>query len=128
MTVMASDNHAVELAKRALAHLNAGTTDQAPSAMALDVAGYLDPVRFAREFEAIFLNHPVGLALSVELPEPGSYLARTMLTKPRLSECLPASWRASLQGRSGQGDALRLPLSQLDLRRAGKACRHVRQG
>jgi nitrite reductase/ring-hydroxylating ferredoxin subunit len=81
---MKTSNQSTELAKRALAHLNAKTTDQAPETMALDVSAYLDPDRYAREFDAIFLHKPLGLALSVELPKPGSYLARTMIGKPLL--------------------------------------------
>ena len=72
------------LARRALAHLHNGTTDQAPATMALEVAAYGDPDRFRREFDAIFLHRPLALALTVELPQPGMYVARTMLNKPLL--------------------------------------------
>lgn len=72
------------LARRALAHYQAGTTDQAPSTMALPVEAYRDPVRFEREFEAIFLRKPQVVMLSAELLAPGDYVARTMLGKPLL--------------------------------------------
>jgi phenylpropionate dioxygenase-like ring-hydroxylating dioxygenase large terminal subunit len=77
-------NDTTDLAKRALAHLEAGTTDQAPSMMELPVSAYLDADRFRTEFEAIFLRQPQALLLSVELPNPGDYVARTTMTKPLL--------------------------------------------
>ncbi len=72
------------LARRAHRHFEYKTTDQAESPMALPVAAYLDEARFQREFEQIFLRLPLGLALTVELPGPGSYLARTVFDKPLL--------------------------------------------
>lgn len=81
---MKLSNNVTELARRALDHLKAGTTDQAPDTMDLPVAAYLDPDRFAREFDAIFMHKPQGLLLTIELPEPGDYVARTIMTKPLL--------------------------------------------
>jgi len=72
------------LARRASHHCRNGTTDQADSTMQLPVAAYLDRERFRREFDRLFTRLPLGLALSVELPEPGSYLARTFFDKPLL--------------------------------------------
>jgi phenylpropionate dioxygenase-like ring-hydroxylating dioxygenase large terminal subunit len=72
------------LAKRAYHHFRNRTTDQAESPMQLSVDAYLDEGRFKREFDRIFTRLPLGLALSIELPEPGSYLARTFFDKPLL--------------------------------------------
>jgi phenylpropionate dioxygenase-like ring-hydroxylating dioxygenase large terminal subunit len=72
------------LAKRALAHLHAKTTDQAPEILKLPVSTYCDPERFHREFKAIFLQKPQALLLSLEIAEPGDYVARTIMTKPLL--------------------------------------------
>src|SRR3546814_7772978 len=77
-------NHITDLARRALTHLHAGTTDQAPQTMRLPVDAYLGPERFRHEFDAIFLRRPQALMLTVELPEPGDYVARPMLGKPLL--------------------------------------------
>ncbi len=77
-------DRAVELAKRALVHLKAGTTDQAPDIMALPVSAYTDVDRFQQEFASIFLRKPQALLLSIEIPQPGDYVARTTLTKPLL--------------------------------------------
>jgi phenylpropionate dioxygenase-like ring-hydroxylating dioxygenase large terminal subunit len=72
------------LARRALAHLHAKTTDQSPTTMVQPVEAYNDPERFRREVDRIFHHLPLGLALSIELPEPGSYLALTVMEKPIL--------------------------------------------
>ncbi len=77
-------NDTTELAVRALRHFAAGTTDQAPDIADLPVAAYLDEDRFTREFEAIFLRRPQGILLSIEVPAPGDYVARTYLGKPLL--------------------------------------------
>ena len=72
------------LAQRAYHHFRNRTTDQAPSTMQLPVEAYLDEARFRREFDRIFRQLPLGLALSIELPEPGSYLAREVCKTPVL--------------------------------------------
>ena len=72
------------LAERAYHHFRNRTTDQAPSTMQLPVEAYLDEARFRREFDRIFRQLPLGLALSIELPEPGSYLAREVCKTPLL--------------------------------------------
>lgn len=74
----------IALARRALAHLKARTTDQAPAPMRLEVDAYADPVRFGREIERIFMRLPLGLALSLELPEPGSFRVVDVMRTPVL--------------------------------------------
>lgn len=72
------------LAGRALAHLKAGTTDQAPAQMRIPVSAYNDPERYAWEVGRIFREQPLALALTLQLPEPGSYLAQTVMDTPVL--------------------------------------------
>jgi phenylpropionate dioxygenase-like ring-hydroxylating dioxygenase large terminal subunit len=72
------------LAQRAYQHFKNRTTDQSPSPMQLPVEAYLDEARYKREFDRIFTQLPLGLALSVELPGPGSYLAREVCNVPVL--------------------------------------------
>lgn len=67
------------LAKRALAHFEAGTTDQSPDLMRIPIGAYCDPGEFEQEYKAIFMKKPLGLGLSLEIAEPGSYVAKTML-------------------------------------------------
>ena len=74
----------VALARRALAHLQNKTTDQAPSTMEQPVEAYIDPQRYQHEVDHIFKRLPLALALSVELPAPKSYRALTVLDVPVL--------------------------------------------
>ncbi|MEU9669156.1 aromatic ring-hydroxylating dioxygenase subunit alpha [Streptomyces bobili] len=75
---------AVALAQRALAHLEAGTTDQAEDVLRVPVTEYLDPDRWQREIDLVFKRVPLALALSVELPGAGSYKALDALGTPVL--------------------------------------------
>jgi phenylpropionate dioxygenase-like ring-hydroxylating dioxygenase large terminal subunit len=79
---MITSNDSVELARRALVHMRKRTTDQAPAMMEQPVEAYNDPERFRREVDRIFHHLPLGLALSIELPSPGSYKAMTVMEKP----------------------------------------------
>ena len=81
---MITANDSTDLARRALAHLRNKTTDQAPATMRQPVEAYSDPERFRREVDRIFHHLPLGLALSIELPGPGSYKAFTVMEKPIL--------------------------------------------
>jgi len=73
-----------DLTRRALAHYRAGTTDQAPSTMAIEIDAYLDPARYQREIDRVFRQLPLALALSLELPQAGSYRALNVLEVPVL--------------------------------------------
>jgi len=79
---MSTTNESNALARRALAHLRNKTTDQAPAMMELPIDAYNDPGRFQREVDRVFHHLPLGLALSIELPAPGSYKAMTVMQRP----------------------------------------------
>ena len=81
---MSGNDDAPDLARRALVHLQNGTTDRAPAQMRLTVDAYADPVRHAREVRRVFRELPIAVALSLELPEPGSYRAETLMGIPLL--------------------------------------------
>lgn len=81
---MTRDDEMRELTRRALEHYTNGTTDQAPAPLAIPIAAYTDPERYAREIERIFKHHPLALALSIELPKPGDYRAMHVLGVPVL--------------------------------------------
>ncbi|MEM9107067.1 MAG: Rieske 2Fe-2S domain-containing protein, partial [Pseudomonadota bacterium] len=49
-----------------------------------NVSRYTDPQRFQQEREAVFLNSPILLAHSSELPEEGSFLRRDFMGIPIL--------------------------------------------
>ena len=72
------------LTRRAVAHLEARTTDQAESTMALPVSAYCDPERYRQEVDRIFRHQPLALALSSELPGPGNYRAMSVMGTPVL--------------------------------------------
>lgn len=82
---MTRNSTATDFARRALEHLDAGTTDQAPDLLALPVDAYTDRERFEREFGAIFLRSPQALLLSIEIANPGDYVARDHLGRPILA-------------------------------------------
>ena len=69
----------MELAKRMLAHVENGTTDQTDDLMEVPVSEYVDPDRWAAEMEVIFKRVPLALALTCELREPGAYKAIDVL-------------------------------------------------
>jgi len=72
------------LTRRALAHYRNRTTDQADDIMSMAVSAYTDPERYEREVDRVFRQLPLAMALSLELPEPGSYLAIDQLNAPVL--------------------------------------------
>ena len=81
---MEDDTRVRELVRRALDHYGSKGTDQAPSTMSVPVGAYLDPDRYQAEVDAIFRKLPLALALSLELPEPGSYVSQQIMDTPVL--------------------------------------------
>jgi phenylpropionate dioxygenase-like ring-hydroxylating dioxygenase large terminal subunit len=79
---MPHTHDAISLAARALAHLKAGTTDQAPAILSVPIEHYTDATRYAHEIEHIFKRLPLSMALSIELPEPGCYIAQSIAGVP----------------------------------------------
>jgi len=75
---------ALELATRALEHFNEGTTDCAPSQMRIPLSAYTDESRFVAERRAVFLESPIAIALSLEVPEPGDFQTQTVMGVPLL--------------------------------------------
>jgi len=72
------------LTRRALTHYRNRTTDQADAIMPMGVAAYTDPERYGREKDRIFHRLPVCVALSLEVPSPGSYVALEAMGAPLL--------------------------------------------
>ncbi len=65
----------VEIARRGVAHLRAGTVDQEPDVHRVPVTTYFDPQRWQLEVDRIFRRLPLMLGFSAELREPGAYRA-----------------------------------------------------
>jgi phenylpropionate dioxygenase-like ring-hydroxylating dioxygenase large terminal subunit len=81
---MSSSEELLSLTRRAFAHLEARTTDQAEATMALPVSAYRDPGRYRMEVDRIFRRRPLALALGSELQGPGGYRAMTVMETPVL--------------------------------------------
>ncbi len=81
---MSHSEELLQLTRRAVAHLEARTTDQAPSTMALPVSAYCDPDRYSAEIDRIFRRLPLALALGSELQGLGGYRAMTVMGRPVL--------------------------------------------
>src|SRR5438477_11356610 len=67
-----------------LQYVEEGRTFQSDKITTVPVRDYTDPERWQREMELIFKRVPLLLALSAELPEPGSYKAMETVGLPVL--------------------------------------------
>src|SRR5262249_25669799 len=67
-----------------LHYVEEGRTFQSDRITTVPVHSYTDPERWQREMELIFKRVPLLVALSAELPEPGSYKAMEAVGLPVL--------------------------------------------
>jgi len=72
------------LAKRLVAHVDAGTTDSSDHEMHMPISEYLDPSIWKAEIELLYKRKPLAVGLSCELPEVGSFLSLTVIDTPIL--------------------------------------------
>ena len=72
------------VAEKMLGYVEEGRTFQSDRITTVPVSHYLDPDRWAREMELIFKRVPLLLALTAELPTPGSYKAMEAIGMPIL--------------------------------------------
>jgi len=79
-----SKTELIEMARRNLAHVKAGTVDQAPGVYRVPATNYYDPARWQLEMEHIFKRLPLVLGFSCELREPGAYRALQVADVPLL--------------------------------------------
>ena len=79
-----SRNKMIGLAKRLLDHNLNGTTDQADEIMVKPVSDYIDNDIISSEVAKVFYDHPVPIALSIELKENNSYKATKAIDTPLL--------------------------------------------
>jgi phenylpropionate dioxygenase-like ring-hydroxylating dioxygenase large terminal subunit len=92
------------MAKRNLAHVKAGTVDQAPGVFRVPASRYYDTDRWRLEIERIFRRLPLTLAFSVELAKPGDYRALQVADVPvLLTRARDGSVRAFLNVCSHRG-------------------------
>ncbi len=74
----------VEMARRNIAHVKAGTVDQEPDVFREPATNYFDPERWQVEVDRIFKRLPLMLGFTAELREPGSYKAMEVAGVPVL--------------------------------------------
>jgi phenylpropionate dioxygenase-like ring-hydroxylating dioxygenase large terminal subunit len=74
----------VSIARRNLAHLAAGTQDQAAGVVEVPVGNYVDHDRWRAEMDRVFRRLPLVVAASAELSEPHSYIAGEVAGTPYL--------------------------------------------
>ncbi|MCH2172778.1 aromatic ring-hydroxylating dioxygenase subunit alpha [Myxococcota bacterium] len=74
----------IQMARRNLAHVKAGTVDQAADVYRVPAENYYDPDRGRLEVERIFKRLPLVLGFSAELAEPGAYRAMQVADVPVL--------------------------------------------
>ena len=74
----------VEMARRNLAHHEAGTTHRVESIARVPASNYFDAQRWQREVDLVFRRLPLALGLTAELPEPHGYKAIEVLGMPVL--------------------------------------------
>jgi phenylpropionate dioxygenase-like ring-hydroxylating dioxygenase large terminal subunit len=72
------------LLARAARHIEAGTTDLAAHALRVSAGHYASPEQLERELRALFRERPLLVALSPDLPDPGSFLAQDAAGVPLL--------------------------------------------
>jgi phenylpropionate dioxygenase-like ring-hydroxylating dioxygenase large terminal subunit len=74
----------IEMARRNLAHVKAGTVDQAPGVHSVPAAHYVDANRWQSEMDRIFRRLPLVLGFTAELREPGQYRSMIVADVPIL--------------------------------------------
>jgi len=73
-----------DVARRLLANVDAGTSDQSPGQMKVPATAYRDPGRWELEMERIYRRSPLAVALSCDVREPGDYDTVEIAQRPLL--------------------------------------------
>ena len=74
----------IRIAKRLLAHIQAGTAESAPHQYRVPVAKYADPGLWEQEVQAFYKQLPIVAGLSCELAGPGAFKAEDIAGIPVL--------------------------------------------
>ncbi|WP_028933808.1 aromatic ring-hydroxylating oxygenase subunit alpha [Pseudonocardia spinosispora] len=77
-------NSKEELRKHLVGFVDTRTTDYADSTMRVDSWRYTDPAYLAREHDKVFKTHPMVVAHSSQLPDPGCFLTVDLAGTPLL--------------------------------------------
>jgi phenylpropionate dioxygenase-like ring-hydroxylating dioxygenase large terminal subunit len=71
-----------QLGLRVLANVDADRGDYAAEMLAVPTRRYLDPARHAAEVEVAFRRHPLMVALSCDIPDPGDFTTLDIADRP----------------------------------------------
>jgi len=74
----------IQMARRNIAHVKAGTVDQAPDVHRIPSAHYVDADRWQLEMQRVFRRLPLVFAFSAELREAGDYRSMNVADVPVL--------------------------------------------
>ncbi|MET0323732.1 MAG: aromatic ring-hydroxylating dioxygenase subunit alpha, partial [Ilumatobacteraceae bacterium] len=80
---MTATSHA-DVARRLLANVDAGTSDQAESQMKVPIAAYRDLQRWETEMEQVYRRSPLVVAFSCDIRNPGDYDSLEIADRPIL--------------------------------------------
>ena len=73
-----------DVAEKMLEFVETRTTDQATGTYEVPVMNYLDPAVWQKEIDTIFMQLPLMLAMTIELPNVNDYKAMEVIGKPIL--------------------------------------------
>jgi len=68
-----------ELLNRLREHLQAGTTDMAPSSLRVPASHYVGEAQLAEEIDALFMKRPLLVALTPNFPNEGDYVTHDVI-------------------------------------------------
>ncbi len=78
---MKATSHA-DVARRLLANVDAGTSDQAAGQMKVPISVYADAERWGQEMERVFRRSPIPVALSCDVRNPGDFDTLEIVNRP----------------------------------------------
>ena len=73
-----------DICERLRANVAAGQPDLAPGVLEVSAESYQDEVQFQRELNEFFLQQPLLVALTCDVPAPGDYVTLTIVDHPLL--------------------------------------------
>ena len=106
-----------DVARRLLANVDAGTSDQSPGQMKVPATAYRDPGRWELEMERIYRRSPLAVALSCDVREPGDFDTVEIAQRPLLI----------VRGRRRRGPDVPQHLPPPRRAQVGDGCGHTRR-
>ena len=73
-----------DICRRLRDNVAAGHPEQADTILRVEAAAYRDAEQFQRELQLFFLQTPLLVALTCDVPEPGDFITHTIVGRPLL--------------------------------------------